>query len=467
MTITEAPTISTDRVAVEALFKEARLRRRRRWIATGLAAVVLIGAVIIAAPSGGPPSHPTAKPTTPATGNGGPSTLRRVEAKYGGALVMQMGLLGDTSPTAPHAGWTVNGLGIYVTSDDGAQWRNVTPSLIADQEPGDRVGAMIGFGSEDLWLPVVDVIDLVPFSQSLDGSDRGEGIERSNNGGQTWQFSSLPGCLQTCGGSLQLSFVDPLHGFAATGPTDAGGVTFFSTDDGGATWKPIGTTLLTDEPLGMLFTSLSQGWLLSGPTFGSDGKATDSGRVLYSTIDGGVTWTRARGLPTNDLYDVPAFFGPSVGVVLAQPNGPSASGQLAIYRTENGGATWTKYPTPVGAALSKPSASDTLSLPFSASSPADWQLFPGRSLYTTTNSGRTWTKVIPVPHSFPTAVSSIQFGSAKYGWAEALVPNCPSESISSCSQFQIPILASTNDGGKVWKVLDYFNPEASAPSESS
>ncbi len=261
-----------------------------------------------------------------------------------------------------------------------------------------------------------------------------------------------------------MSFVDPLHGFAATGPTDAGGAKFFSTDDGGATWKPIGTTLVTDEPLGMVFTSLSRGWLLSGPTFGNDGKTTDPGRVLYSTIDGGATWTRAKGLPTSDLYDVPTFFGPSVGVVLAQPRAPS--GPLAVYRTEDAGATWTKYPAPVGISISQTSASETLSLPFSASSPSDWQLFPGRSLYTTANSGRTWTKVSPAPHSFPTAVTSIRFASAKYGWAEALVPNCPSESVSSCSEFQIPILMSTTDGGKRWKVLDYFNSEASAPSKS-
>ncbi len=178
MTITEAPPATfPDRGTVEALFKEARQRRRRRWAVAVVVAAVLIGAAAIAATNGGPPVHPTAKPTTAAAGNagnGGPSVLREVEAKYGGALVMQMGLLGDTSPTGPHAGWAVNGLGIYVTSDDGAQWRNVTPSLIADQEPGDRVGAVTGSGSEDLWLPVVDVIDLVPFSQSLNGSDRGE-----------------------------------------------------------------------------------------------------------------------------------------------------------------------------------------------------------------------------------------------------------------------------------------------------
>ena len=80
-----------------------------------------------------------------------------------------------------------------------------------------------------------------PWRESQDGSDRGEGIDRSTDGGRTWTFSTLPGCLQLCG-SIALSFVDADHGFAAvssdqgnTGRTP--GACSSTRPDGGATWQ--------------------------------------------------------------------------------------------------------------------------------------------------------------------------------------------------------------------------------------
>ena len=136
--------------------------------------------------------------------------------------------------------WAASETGIFVTTDGGRAWRTVTPPNLDHDFPSEHIGSMDAVGKNDLWLVLVDVPGLVPYSQSTNGSDRGGGIDRSTNGGRTWTFRALPGCIQACGAALFVSFVDPDHGFAAMGSDLSGSTELFSTADGGITWTPKG-----------------------------------------------------------------------------------------------------------------------------------------------------------------------------------------------------------------------------------
>ena len=443
--------------------------------AIAMVTFLLIVGVIVGLGSGssGPPrglSH-GGHPTSPSAATGHrPTSVAANAPTLTDSYVMQMGVIGGGS-TGLRVGWAINGLGIYLTTDDGEHWRDITPPLIANQEPGDRVDALTGYGPNDLWLPVVDVIGLVPLSQSVDGSDRGEGVERSTNGGRTWAFSVLPGCLQTCGGFIDLSFVDASHGFAVTGPggfavTGPGSsLQLFSTSDGGATWAPVSVLPFSGDTTSIVFTTDADGWAVTGPTFGfytvNHDRMIDPGGALYRTTDDGVTWQRAGGLPSSDRYQLPTFFSPSTGVVLGQSPGARPPGRATVFVTSDGGATWAAHPAPADPLLGRYTSTDlgVKSPPFSAVSAGRWSLFVGPALYTTSDAGRSWQRIMTQPQWSPGAVLTLHFGSASHAWVEAYVPNCqPVAGVGPCTPVTAPILMSTSDGGRLWRALPYWRP---------
>ena len=302
----------------EALFKEARRRRRRRWTIAVVALVVaLVATVVGLALSGGGTTKPPGK-----TATGGPRGVQAGPGPDGGA-----GLVGFTPPAVELMGqadsqlvWAAGIKGLYLSGDSGATWHTVTPPNLANQYVAERVTTLSAVGENDLWLVLEDVPGLVPFAQSKDGSDRGEGIDRSTDGGRTWTFSPLPGCLQLCG-AISLSFADSLHGFAvvAADPETPLGqpAMLFTTQDGGASWQRsatppdlAGVVVGGPAPVPQLvFTSALNGWAVTGSLEGPDASTVDQGGVVFRTTDGGTTWSAAAGLPSGSMT-LPTFFGP-------------------------------------------------------------------------------------------------------------------------------------------------------------
>lgn len=329
-------------------------------------------------------------------------------------------------------GWAADGTGIYLTTDQGASWRTITPPNLSHGGVSEHIGSMDAVGQSDLWLALEDVPGLVPYSQSADGSDRGGGIDRSTDGGRTWAFSALPGCLQVCGGDLTVSFVDPEHGFATMGPGLSGPTMLFATYDGGATWTRFGTSAGAQ----IEFTSTVDGWALTGP--GS----------LYRTTDGGVSWSPALGLPSSYQYALPTFFSTQTGVVLSNPeNAPTQP--TSVYVTDDGGLTWTAHEVPIIAGLAgfKPVG---LGFRFAAIGPASWKIDVGSALYSTTNAGRTWMRSVPTPKSNAGNVSSVVFSSSRDGMAISLPPACSDAATAPQESQCYPTLTVTRDGGSHW-----------------
>jgi xyloglucan-specific exo-beta-1,4-glucanase len=295
----------------------------------------------------------------------------------------------------------------------------------------------------------------VPFGQSTNGSVRGQGIDRSTDGGQTWTFTALPGCLQNCG-PLSVSFVDATHGFAATSPL-TGDSTLFATQDGGGTWTAVASlpnlgSVSVGGPIAqlqLLFMSSLDGWGVTGPSgYGSQGQPTDAGGVLYRTTDGGATWEIAPGLPSGLQYSLPTFFGGQQAVVLATRGANDPRGAM-VFATDDGGSTWTRHPLPVirgdtftpGSLLSR----------FAAVGPFAWRIDVGSLIYETSDAGRTWATVKPIPKTSLGDATSVVFSSPDVGMAIAQLPSCfASSSSDPAADVCYPVLIVTSDGGRSW-----------------
>lgn len=119
-----------------------------------------------------------------------------------------------------------------------------------------------------------------------------------------------------------IHFVDALTGWAAG---DAGAV--YRTTDGGRTWKPLLSGAAADINF-VQFVDWNNGWMLGAAINEAGGTADESGRLLFSTNNGGRTWT-SKSLP-NVL---------SIHFTDAK-NGWAVGRNATVLRTTDGGAEW-------------------------------------------------------------------------------------------------------------------------------
>ena len=154
---------------LEALFREARRRRRirRAWWAGGIVLSLLVAVVAIDAARGGPGRPATvaghSNAAAPSRSGG-----RGVSAAGRYSVVQSIGV-GDDDVV-----WAASDTGLFVTTDGGRGWRTVTPPNLDHDFLSEHIGSLDAVGKNDLWLVLVDVPGLVPYSQSTNGSDRGE-----------------------------------------------------------------------------------------------------------------------------------------------------------------------------------------------------------------------------------------------------------------------------------------------------
>jgi photosystem II stability/assembly factor-like uncharacterized protein len=434
---------------IEALFKEARRRRRRRraLILATIGLVVVASVVGLDLGNGGPNDRsPVFRHTRePGTGSllGQRSNKEGTASKPSYAYVQSVGLADN------NIGWAMGG-DLSVTTNGGRTWHTVTPPLFNGQSLIVRLAAMDAIGRQDLWLPFDNTIGVVPPGQAYGGSIRGSGVLRSTDGGRTWKLSTLPGCIQACGGDVAVSFLNSLDGFASIGPigNDPGVPSIlFSTVDGGATWTQKGNLPAADGGR-IEFTNPLNGWYATGQQYG--GSAAVPG-PLYRTGNGGLSWQPVRGLPSTDVYEAPSFFGVDDGVVLGRPTTGSAVHRPVVYTTVDGGTTWSAHPAPSDRAT----ASWTLNgagMPFSVVSMTHWKLFVGPALYSTFNAGKSWTRTQLRKNWTAGPGTSVAFSTASDGIAMAMPPGCSDlpgqtgEQQSRC----FTSLFSTTDGGAHW-----------------
>jgi photosystem II stability/assembly factor-like uncharacterized protein len=235
--------------------------------------------------------------------------------------------------------------GIYKTTDAGIHW-----APVFDDQPVQSIGVLAVARSD---------ANLV-WAGTGEGKIRshislGQGVYKSTDAGKTW---SLMGLEQT--GRIPRLVIHPTDPDVvlvcalghAYGPQQDRGV--FRTADGGRTWT---RTLFVDERTGcsdiamdpsnprILFAGM---WQLEIHTWGRESGGPGSG--LFTSRDGGVTWTRltGRGLPTRPVGKVAVAIAPSnpdrVYALIETGDGVPWKGQPTdrgqVWRSEDGGESW-------------------------------------------------------------------------------------------------------------------------------
>ena len=236
--------------------------------------------------------------------------------------------------------------GVWKTTDGGVNWK---PTF--DAQPVQSIGSLAVARSDRnvVWAGTGEAHIRSHISV-------GQGIYRSTDGGETWELKGLEKTARIARIVIHPTNPDIVMACAlghAYGPQPERGV--FRTTDGGTTWTRV---LFVDENTGcsdlamdptnprVLFAGM---WQIEIHTWGRTSGGPGSG--LFTSRDGGVTWTRLRGngLPTKPVGKVALAIAHSnaqrVYVMIETGDGvpnngvETESGQL--WRSDDGGRQWT------------------------------------------------------------------------------------------------------------------------------
>jgi photosystem II stability/assembly factor-like uncharacterized protein len=241
----------------------------------------------------------------------------------------QMKLLADNT------GWALTAGHLYWTTNDGRDWKDISPPM-AGWELMDDV----------FFLDTANGWALLRKGRS--GFCCQFGLASTNNGGISWTVAPVEVPIwwnpenEVFGGGGSIDFLDGLHGwmdlsFQSSPAFNSGAL--FSTADGGRTWQRVKSApMIAGE---IRFFSLEDGWMLGGPRSNSE---------LYATHDGGATWERINPqAPPGPGRAYPQFFLPvfrdashgylPVGFFYLGKH-DWAGTAMVLFATEDGGRTW-------------------------------------------------------------------------------------------------------------------------------
>ncbi len=184
-------------------------------------------------------------------------------------------------------------------------------------------------------------------------------LYRSTDRGTTWQQRAIPpGNFPRA----EVSFVDDLHGWFATGGVpetqcNGAGTSVWRTSDGGETWQQVASVDWQHQTPGSIsYRQCKQGLSFVDTMHGFLGGADpNSGPTIYATADGGLTWAHSA------LPDPPGFTTQSGGFTLTSglvrgfgktlllpASGMRVATQMPaeyVFRSVDGGATWSYLAT--------------------------------------------------------------------------------------------------------------------------
>ena len=230
------------------------------------------------------------------------------------------------------------GGGLWKTSDAGTTWRNVTDHQIESAS----VGAVQVCEADP------DVVYIGTGETQLRGNiQQGDGVYRSEDGGETWTHVGLRETQNVS--RLRIHPTDCETVWVAafgvhSAPNEDRGV--FKTTDGGQSWQKVlyrdartGAVDLVVDPTNpdVLYAALWEAWRKSwGMSSGGPGSG------LFKSVDGGQTWnelTRAPGLPEGVVGKIGVAVSPAdpdrVWTIIENDEG-------GVFRSDDAGLTWER-----------------------------------------------------------------------------------------------------------------------------
>ena len=330
----------------------------------------------------------------------------------------------------------VDGL-IYTSSDAGSTW---TPTMV----PTNNWSSVASSADGGRLVAVA-----APFWNGATRSYVGQGvIYRSSDTGATWTQTTAPntnwiGVASSADGTRLVAVSAPRWDEGLRSWVGAGGI--YSSLDSGATWKRTsapamywscvasaadGVRLVAGVDSGLIYTSADSGaswsrttapntnWIRVASSADGTKLVAGGGSDVYTSSDGGATWTAMGGLEfgfpagivacSADGYRLVVagawrqictwpYSGPwrsanappdSWGSVACSADGTKlvASGWQRLYRSGDAGATWTQTSAPTGGWSSVASSTDGTRIVAAESSSSSGPI------YISPNSGATWTQ---------------------------------------------------------------------------
>ena len=223
-----------------------------------------------------------------------------------------------------------------------------SPSVVSNTVPP----AVVVLDEQHQWTVTLGPGSVHPWaSQSPESNHLKAMVNRTADGGTTWQQASVPGDYPDS--LLTLSFTDERQGFLMCSAPDqiGGSSTLLSTSDGGATWTVVATPALPagSGHLGGMFTASDRSTLWAG----SEGGHT--GPILSVSRDSGLSWSTVRlpgleglaGGTDRWMEEAPVFLDANIGFVHVFS---SQGGEFSdVFTTTDAGLTWTRQHLPFDA----------------------------------------------------------------------------------------------------------------------
>lgn len=250
---------------------------------------------------------------------------------------------------------------------------------------------------------------------------------RTADGGAHWDPVGLPASSV---GSI--TFTDPLHGWLLSFlGGDPQTVLLFATGDGGDTWQH-----LPDPPSPFIGNKSSSfgGITFRSPTDGWMGGSSTVEPAVYSSGDGGRTWQRhllplpatTVPIPTSGngqgvgSFSTAVHLLPGAGVIASVS---SPYGDEYVFTSLDGGTTWTRVgPPPGNVTYADLRYQDTI----------HWWGMRFGTLYKSSDAGQTWTRVSQQLDDWDYVPQIID---AKHAWAKLIPPIAPRNALPQGTGF--------------------------------
>jgi photosystem II stability/assembly factor-like uncharacterized protein len=341
---------------------------------------------------------------------------------YGKAPPGWGGVVTNMKLMAPNVGWAERGVRIYWTTDNGANWTDMTPPTPA---AGENIADIFFLDVHHGW---------VLFAKYDEPQSKFD-LAYTGDTGATWSARHvvLPENEGTLAPSGRIAFADELHGWMVLNTATSSAIqagTLLLTSDGGRTWRDSPTDPGGQGPI--LLVTPEQGWLVG------DGQEEE----LHVTRDGAKTWQTVSLPAPKEIYpaiyptsDVPVFEDDKHGfVAVTYTGGYGDKAAAVLFATEDGGLTWK--PDRILVNLEEGSVGERLPTTVADSTWITARVSAHRPTLTALSAGARMRATIDPVSLFSGyfQVSQLSFATPRQGWIRDNGGN----------------LLSTTDGGATW-----------------